>query len=206
MKKITGLCAGITFMMLLAVSANAQFHLGVRGGLNVAAVRFDSDLFSEGTQSGFHIGPTIELMVPGIGVGVEVAALYSQKGLYNDLEKRNLSVDYIDVPVNLKLKLGIPLIKAYLSAGPYASFCLGDIGKNSLDDIKHQFKTRTFGAGVNFGAGLEVFSAIQVGFNYGLGLTDDYSTSNPSDLVNGAIEDIVTGKANVISATVALLF
>ena len=48
----------------------------------------------------------------------------------------------------------------------------GDKIWNVLSD---QLETKSFGAGLNFGAGVEVFNHLQVGFNYELGLTDNFS-------------------------------
>ena len=41
--------------------------------------------------------------------------------------------------------------------------------------VADQVKAKNFSAGLNFGAGVELISHLQVGFNYGLGLTDNYS-------------------------------
>lgn len=184
-------------MTLVTGVANAQLHFGVKGGLNIASVRFDKDILSAENVTGFQIGPTIELMVPYIGIGLDGAILYSQKGMYS--EKRTISTDYIDVPVNFKWKFGLPVIKGFLSTGPYASFCVnkGD-GESVLGDIQSEIEAKSFGAGWNFGAGVEVFGSLQVGFTYGLGLTNDYSASKVGDIANG--------KSNLMSVTATLLF
>jgi hypothetical protein len=193
MRKKVGLFTGIILMML-AVSTNAQVRFGVKGGLNVASVRFDDDFLSAENLTGFQIGPTIEALLPYVGVGIEASILYSQKGLYLRNEMRTVSTDYIDVPVSFKWKFGIPIIKGYLSTGPYIAFRVD----GETPSIQTQIKSKTFAAGLNFGAGLEVLNSIQVGFNYGLGLTNDYSASKLGDMTNG--------KSNLISVTAALLF
>ncbi|MDR1499591.1 MAG: PorT family protein [Tannerellaceae bacterium] len=196
MKKIKGLLfVGIAVLMLCTASVNAQIRFGVKGGLNIASVKFDKDILKTENLTGFHIGPTIEVMVPYVGVGFDAAILYSQKGLYSSTDMRGVSTDYIDVPVNFKWKIGLPIVKGYLSAGPYASI---RVSGEDLDRIQTQIKSKSFAAGLNFGAGVEVFNSLQVGFNYGLGLTDDYSASRLGDLTNG--------KSNTMSVTAALLF
>ena len=88
----------------------------------------------------------------------------------------SVKTDYVDVPVNLKWKFGMPLVKAYLAAGPYVGFRVG--GDKFWDvpgNILGQVKAKSFGAGVNFGAGIELIKYLQVGFQYSLGLTDNYS-------------------------------
>jgi hypothetical protein len=194
MRKTVGLFAGIVLMMLAGVSTHAQIRFGIKGGLNVSSVKFDKDLLSTENLTGFQIGPTIEALVPYVGVGVEASILYSQKGLYAQREMRTVSTDYIDVPVSLKWKFGIPIIRGYLNAGPYVAFRVD--GENP--NIETQIKSKTFAAGLNFGGGVEVFSSLQVGFNYGLGLTNDYSANKLGDIANG--------KSNLMSVTAALLF
>ena len=48
---------------------------------------------------------------------------------------------------------------------------MGDIPGSVVDQVK----AKNFSAGLNFGAGVELISHLQVGFNYGLGLTDNYA-------------------------------
>ena len=62
-----------------------------------------------------------------------------------------------------------------------------------------QVKAKNFSAGLNFGAGVELISHLQVGFNYGLGLTDNYSIEKVN-LSDGA------GKNRGWSITAAILF
>jgi hypothetical protein len=195
MKKITGLFIGITILMVGAASADAQVRFGIKGGLNIASVKFDKDILKTENLTGFHIGPTIEAMVPYVGVGLDASILYSQKGLYSSTDMRTVSADYIDVPASFKWKFGLPILKGYMSAGPYVSF---RVGGEDVDRIHTQIKSKTFAAGLNFGAGVELFNSLQVGFNYGLGLTNDYSANRSGDLSNG--------KSNLMSVTAALLF
>jgi hypothetical protein len=204
MKKIVFFSVGLVLMMIAVVPAHAQLSFGIKGGLNISSVKFSGDFLNAGNVTGFHIGPLVELMVPYTGIGLDAAILYSQKGLYSSqggglARKQNISTDYIDIPVNVKWKVGIPLIKGYLSAGPYASICVS--GADVWDipgTVKAEVEAKTFGAGLNFGAGVEVFGSLQVGFTYGLGLTNDYSASKLNDIANG--------KSNLMSITAALLF
>ena len=66
-------------------------------------------------------------------------------------------------------------------------------------ELADQVKTRNFGAGLNFGAGVELISHLQVGFNYALGLTDNYSVETPSLSKSD-------GKNRGWSVTAAILF
>ncbi|MBQ4162587.1 MAG: PorT family protein [Parabacteroides sp.] len=168
----------VVLLLLGFQSAKSQLRWGLKGGVNISTVHFNSDLFKADNVTGFHIGPMIEGMVPGVGLGFDAAILYSQKGVEMKTEGISSSVktDYVDVPVNLKWKFGMPLVKAYLAAGPYVGFRVG--GDKFWDvpgNILGQVKAKSFGAGVNFGAGIELIKYLQVGFQYSLGLTDNYS-------------------------------
>ena len=178
MKKVTGLVL-IILMAFIAVPAKSQLKFGVKGGLNISSVHLNSDILKADNVTGFQIGPMIETTIPLIGVGLDAAILYSQKGMDVKSETgtaTNVKTDYIDVPVNLKWKFGLPIIKGYLAAGPYIGFRVGgDKFWEIPGSVVGQVKAKNFSAGLNFGAGVELISHLQVGINYGLGLTDNYS-------------------------------
>ena len=185
MKKIVGLIL-LAVMALIAVPAKSQIKFGIKGGLNISSVHFNKDLVRKDNVTGFNI----------MGVGFDAAILYSQKGIGVKSEK-DIKNDYIDVPVNLKWKFGLPIIKGYLAAGPYVGF---RVGGDKLWDIPgsvgDQLKAKSFNAGLNLGAGVELIKHLQVGFNYALGLTDDYSASKLE----------LNGKNRGWSITAAILF
>ena len=198
MKKIVGLIL-LAVMVLIAVPAKSQIKFGIKGGLNISSVHFNKEIVGKDNVTGFNIGPMVEVMAPVMGVGFDAAILYSQKGIGVKSEK-DIKNDYIDVPVNLKWKFGLPIVKAYLAAGPYIGFRVG--GDKFWDipgSVADQVKAKNFSAGLNFGAGVELISHLQVGFNYGLGLTDNYSIEKVN-LSDGA------GKNRGWSITAAILF
>ena len=201
-KKFISVCM-VALLAFVCVPANAQLKLGVKGGLNVSSVHFDSDLLNADNVTGFHVGPMLEIGVPLLGLGVETAILYSQKGLETKSvggEKTTMKTDYIDVPLNLKWKFGLPIVKVYLAAGPYVGFRVGgDKIWNIPGSMIDQVEAKNFSAGLNFGAGVELIKHLQVGLNYGLGLTDNYSVSKVDFSEN-------TGKNRGWSVTAAILF
>ena len=140
------LLIGLTWPM------QAQLKFGVKGGLNVSSVHFDKEVFDADNVTGFHVGPFVEMMVPGLGLGVDAAFLYSQKGMeyVESGVKTEIKTDYLDVPVNVKWKFGLPLVKAYVAAGPYLGFRVGgDKFWKVPSSVADQVKAKTFGAGVN---------------------------------------------------------
>ena len=164
-----------------------------------------SAVYTEDEIKAMNDVETVEALngIPLVGVGIDAAVLYSQKGLETTSVggvKTSMKTDYIDVPVNLKWKFGLPIVKAYLAAGPYIGFRVG--GDKFWDipgSVADQVKAKNFSAGLNFGAGVELISHLQVGFNYGLGLTDNYSIEKVN-LSDGA------GKNRGWSITAAILF
>ena len=184
MKKIVGLVM-VALLALMALPANAQLKFGIKGGVNISSVHFNSDVLKADNVTGFQVGPMIETTLPLVGVGIDAAVLYSQKGLETTSAggvKTSMKTDYIDVPVNLKWKFGLPIVKAYLAAGPYIGF---RVGGDKFWDIP--------------GSVAELIRHLQVGFNYGLGLTDNYSIEKVN-LSDGA------GKNRGWSITAAILF
>lgn len=211
MKKTTALVFVALVALLMAVPAKAQLKFGIKGGVNISSVHFDSDLLKADNVTGFQIGPMIETTLPLVGVGFDAAILYSQKGLETStgVSKTTMKTDYIDVPVNLKWKFGLPIAKIYLAAGPYIGFRVGgDKFWEVPGSIVDQVKAKSFSAGLNFGAGVELISHLQVGFNYGLGLTDNYSlgSTGVSSHTNGVVDMGNGGKNRGWSVTAAILF
>ncbi|MGL4332614.1 MAG: porin family protein [Bacteroidales bacterium] len=163
----------ICFLAAFTQPVLAQVKFGVKAGVNLAEVSFNKDFgnnFRSSNRTGFIVGPTIEAMVPFIGLGLDGSLLYSQKGINIDNGQKHIngSFSYLEVPVNLKWKFGIPkVIGIYLAAGPYASVALG----NSLKEFKDNLHLDNFDWGINAGAGVELFGHLQVGANYSYGFT-----------------------------------
>ena len=200
MKKLGLLC---TVVALFTVSSvNAQFKFGVKLGANVANATFTKDVLDTKNITGFQFGPMIEGMMGRGGLGFDMALLYSQKGFKANQEK--LKNDFLEVPVNLKFKLGIPLLNPYVAFGPYASFRVnGDeyrTFRENASSVVEQVKTQSFGAGMNFSAGAEIFNHLQLGVTYGWGLTDNYKTFDANDF------DSYKGKLHSWQITATFLF
>ncbi len=172
----------------ISTTGFAQIRLGLRGEVGLNKATFSKDAIEVENLNSFKLGPTVEVMLPAMSFGVEASVLYNNNrmNVTNDETILEITNHYIDIPVNLKYKFGlIEPLKIYAAAGPYARIHV------SGDDIKfssvtEDIKAKTFEAGVNLGLGLEIFKRIAVGVNYGIQLTDDYSTNQPnwSDALN----------------------
>lgn len=148
----------------LAIPAQAQIHFGLKGGIDVSKMTFSSDLLKGDNRTGFFIGPMMEFTVPVVGVGVDVAALYSQSGLKaNDEFSESETLKSIEVPINLKWTIGLgSTLGVYLAAGPQFGFSLND---KLWDNIE----AKKCAVSVNIGAGLKLIQHLQIGVNYNIG-------------------------------------
>jgi len=174
----------VVIALFTVSTANAQFRFGVKGGLNVVNAKFSKDVISSDNITGFQFGPSVEGMFGRGGLGFDLSLLYSQKGFKAKGDKiRN---DFLEVPLNLKFKLGLPLVNPYIAFGPYAAFRIsGEENwtiKENASSVVDQVKTQSFGAGVNLSLGAEIFDHLQLGLTYGWGLTENYKTFDKNDL------------------------
>lgn len=98
MKKIISVLM-VAVCLMMAAPAQAQLHFGVKGGLNISKLSFSKDAFKGDNKTGFFVGPMAEFTLPIIGIGADVAALYSQTDLGVDGEK-TMKLKTFAVPVN----------------------------------------------------------------------------------------------------------
>lgn len=169
------------FLTLLFTSAYSQIRFGVKGGVNLSGVS-TNDSFLDKNVTGFNIGPSVEWLINGT-FGLEGSVLYSEKGLKfeNNHEVSTNKTGYVEVPLNLKYRFNLTeTVRPFLTAGPYINFKVkGDDNFETITSgIKDQWKTKSFGAGLGFGAGVELFKFVQIGASYGFSLTDNYKVSD----------------------------
>ena len=211
----------ISLLILCSTLAFGQIKFGVTAGANFAneSARFSrssaSDLTKQDSYTGFLIGPTLETMMPIVGIGAEISALYQRKGanfnynLISTADASNLTLegqkvtDCIDIPLSLKFKIGIPKIaKVYFLAGYYWSFAFNgsvevDKAVNNITgdrvsalekDTKMDFDNSYENSdnGLNFGAGAEIFNKIQVGVYYTISLKNTTTENALYDMVGGS--------------------
>lgn len=207
MKKIKWFWTAVIVLLFFTTSAaTAQFRFGVKAGANMTAVKFDNKFFRSDNFIGFHVGPMVEYM-PQLGIGADAAILFTQKGFQAD--DKNVKIQYIEVPVNVKGKWSLSRsIAPFAAAGPYVGFLVGNkeqsinIIANQIFENKGTIQSSRVAAGVNFSAGVEVKRKIQVGATYNWGLTKDFKTFNtkkPDDTIG-------IGKHRTWVVSVALLF
>ena len=163
MKKIFGTLM-IAICIGMAMPVQAQIHFGVKGGLNLSEASLSnvSGNFKKDNFTGFFIGPMAEVTLPIVGLGVDGALLFSQRGI--KMEDRKIKQNGLDIPVNLKYNIGLgSLLGIYIAAGP--DFYFDFEKKSGIDKKKAE-------VGINVGAGVKLMNHLQVGANYNIPLSD----------------------------------
>lgn len=187
MKKIVSVLM-VAVALMMAAPAQAQLiKFGVKGGMDFTKLDFNTKSVSEATDNatGWFIGPMAEVTLPVVGLGVDGAVMFAQKG------KDDLKQQGIEVPVNLKYTIGLgSMFGIYLAAGPDFFFNFKDIDVAGWEAKKTQ-------VAVNLGAGLKLLRKLQVGVNYQIPLSDSYHYSDK--VVDGITESGVKNKTWQVS-------
>jgi hypothetical protein len=215
----------IALIGLSGVQSYAQ--LGIKGGLTLSNLleKDNDNTYSDNYKwlPGFHAGVTLGLPVNEY-FAIEPGVIFTTKGMKMEDKfdvqvngqtySANLSgkahLNYIDVPVNLKLYYPFAdNFRVYAEAGPYAGYGLSgkiestlevggdkqtdkqDIqwGNSDNDDLVR------FDYGVTFGAGF-IFNFVQLGVSYDLGLAN----------ISSVIDNGAMTKNRVLKISMGLMF
>ena len=176
----------IAFLFICTIVANAQpeRRWGITVGGNYNEIHFkQSDLIESDRMFAPSIGVTGDMMIPGVGFGVDASLLYTMrqgkvhfgdKKVWSSLGMDNQAVTlhYIDVPLNLKFRYsklnGVEnTIMPMVFAGPTFSFLAGH---NKVNDA---LKYTAVSVLLHFGVGCELFNKVQVsaGYSFSIGET-----------------------------------
>lgn len=171
MKKIVSIVA-MMLCLFMAIPTQAQIlKFGVKGGVNISKITFSKDVFKGDNRTGFYIGPTAELTIPMVGLGLDVSALYNQteaksEGMGSNLGNVSEKMKSIEIPVNLKWTLGLgSTLAAFVAAGPQFGFNVGDGHYAEVFDMSSCYKS------FNIGGGIKLFRHLQAGINYNFGIS-----------------------------------
>ena len=167
MKKIFSVLM-VAVALLMAAPAQAQLiKFGVKGGLNMS--KLDMEGYKSDNTTGFFIGPMAEFTLPIIGLGVDGALMYSQRG------KGEYKEQGVEIPVNLKYTIGLGSVAGiYIAAGPDFFFNFKDIDVANLEAKKTQ-------VALNLGAGLKLLKKLQVGVTYQIPMGDSFEWKDAAE-------------------------
>ncbi|MDE5872104.1 MAG: PorT family protein [Muribaculaceae bacterium] len=155
--------------------ASADFRFGIKGGLNFSKLDLkikdlqgaENFLKDEGNRTGWMAGVMAEFTIPIVNIGADASILYARQNIDDNSIYENKN--FLDIPVNLKWKISIPMVSRIISpiiyTGPDFLFALN---KQTLEDIK----TKTCEVGWNVGLGVELFRHLQIEAGYCIGLNN----------------------------------
>lgn len=192
--------------LAVVLPAVAQFSIGPRVGLNVNSLHLNKDIFDGDNRAGINAGLQAEFMIPMVGFGFDASVMYvhrvSQVAADPDATTpamTNASCDYIEIPINLKYKIGLPaigkIITPYVFTGPSFAF------RTSKEAVKEFYHAKKSDIAWNFGLGVQLFTHLQIGASYGLGMTKAVEVFDSAHQ-NAGIE----GKNRYWTVTAAWLF
>lgn len=154
---------------------------GLKGGVTINSLKFNEDAFAADNRSGYTLGGMMKFSTP-LGFGFDASLMFTRRSAraianydlkdagHNDV---TVSRSYIEIPVNLRWNLGLPLIgkfvTPYVATGPDFSFLVSD------RNVKNAWNNRKFDFAWTFGFGLTIVNKLELGAAYGLGLSNSAS-------------------------------
>lgn len=168
MRRITQIAIIVVLIITATSTAQSQVRFGVKGGITLNKLKWDKEVVNKDNRAGFTAGLMMEIGLPVVGLGIDASVLYAHRKDDMYFEDVKLKRDYLDIPLNVKYKVQIPvlckIITPFVTTGPDFALMLGDTDKGD-------FKTRKWNTSWNVGFGVELFRKLQVHANYGIGIT-----------------------------------
>jgi len=166
----------------------------------------------------------IDVNIPIIGLGLDGAIVYNEKGtkITNTITNENVTNKRksFDIPVNLKYSIGLgSMASVFLAAGPNFSFDINSdnlatdltsIATQAISGTTPTIDNKKAEVSLNIGGGVKLLRHLQVGLNYNLPLTDSAKENFASgDL--GELAGVISGtsfksKTKMWQVSVAYIF
>jgi hypothetical protein len=202
----------LTACLLIAaqtIGAQSGAKFGVKGGLELNKMDFNSDALKSSNRTGFYIGPVLNFKLPIIGLGVDASLLYSQRSLKVDGE--TMKQQSILLPANVRYGINIAeLIGIFASAGPQFSF---NAGKETLywqdeEHNNHQYTLQNTLLSVNLGLGVTLGRNIEgaIYYNIPTGKTGDFTWDKLEDELKEQTWRSAKSKSNAWHLSVTYYF
>lgn len=173
----------LTFIILCGAALLSSLQAsaigwGIRGGLNCVNNDISSlnmgTLKSQDSYTGFMIGPMADFQLPVVGLGLDAAVMYSQKGL--KINDASISEKAIAIPLYVKYRIGLGKIAGiFAQAGPQMNINLGDLEQAVSGDADARFVMNQVVWNLNVGAGVDLFSHLELAVNYNIPMSTDGS-------------------------------
>jgi opacity protein-like surface antigen len=194
MKKIVLIVLGI--VLTYGVS-NAQVRFGIKAGgtLSNITVKEEGISIKSDPKFGFEVGGLLEYSFSE-SLSLQPELLYVNSGGKFDAglldENAIFQFNQLQLPVNLKYKIGTDNLKFFVTAGPYLGYLFSakiKVGPVSVDafteELGLQLKHLDLGLGVGFGAEISSKFIVGAGYKYGLAnLTESKGITVKSGMFN----------------------
>ena len=158
---------GILALTCASVPAHAQ-NFGIKGGLSYGTANQNGIDPGATQRNGVAVGVGI-ISSSVIGLGIE--GLYAQRGFTSTTAINSRRLDYIDVPLYLRISIPSPGISPFAYAGPQGSYEL-KCGTDSGDCPDSGRPRITYAGVIGAGAKLGILGGITVEGRYVYGLSD----------------------------------
>ena len=193
--------------------ASADFRFGVKAGANFnnvdvmkiinreeAGQLVENLVKDKSNQAGWMAGVMAEFTIPIVNIGADVSILYARMNVDKNAAYENK--DFIDVPLNLKWKIGLPIVGKFVSPMIYTG---PDFLFKASKDIVKDVKAKQCEIGWNLGIGLELMKHVQIqgGYCFGLSNIADYTGKFGLNIPNDVN---YKSKKNYWTITAAYLF
>lgn len=175
----------LIILAVCALSASAEFRWGPQAGWNMSNYYWKQPLLDSSQRSGFQAGLLGEVMIPGIGFGIDLGLRYAYTdGTVNlgdhyvwssdGYENGSFSLHRIEVPIHLRFKWtrmdGFEhYVAPFAFVGPVVRF---NVSQSDCAAIEHPAGS----LGIEFGLGGEFLEHIQLSASYTWGVSYDIRT------------------------------
>ena len=164
------LLVAITLLLLVAapMAARAQGGLSIKGGLSYGTASNNGIDPGATQRSGFAVGVSL---ISGGMIGFGIDGLYAQRGFTSTILGLSRKLDYLDVPVYLRVSVPTPGISPFAYVGPQGSFelkCGTDSGNCPDSGRPKATYSGVIGGGLRFG----MLRGLSVEGRYIYGLSD----------------------------------
>ena len=175
----------LIILAAVALTASAEFRWGPQAGLNINDYYWKQPLLKSDMRCGANAGLLGELMIPGIGFGVDFGLMYNLHSATIDLGSHYVwssdgykDIDYrmhtIQIPVHLRFKWtrmnGVEhYVAPFAFVGPTFNF---KVASSKCDAIEKPAGS----VGLQFGLGGELLEHIQLSHSYQWGVTYELRT------------------------------
>lgn len=152
-------------LLLLSMPAYAQLSFGLKGGVNVAefSIQEQGATIPQSSINGFTLGAVLEIGITD-NIFIQPEAIFLQKGseLNTALAEIKTNVNYLDIPVLLKIKLlNTKLLNINVLGGPSFGLALNGeettAGGQTIDiNFGGDNGLKRFDLGINAGGGVGI--------------------------------------------------